>query len=146
MATVADASLIARHRRLMFEEMRHASGDALERVETDTRAALVSLLSDGSYHHWFLEDAGQVVAGGGAILVPWLPMPQEPALKRVTVLNVYTEPAHRQRGHARHVMRFIIGWCRGEGLACVQLHSSDAGRPLYASLGFLATNEMRLAL
>jgi GNAT superfamily N-acetyltransferase len=130
----------------MFEELRHATGDALERVETDTRAALVGLMSDGTNRHRFLEDAGQVVAGGGAILVPWLPMPQEPVLKRVTVLNVYTEPSHRQRGLARRVMRFIINWCRDEGLACVQLHASDAGRPLYASLGFLATNEMRLAL
>lgn len=130
----------------MFEEMRHASGDALERVESDTRAALIGLMSDGTYRHWFLEDAGQVVAGGGAVLVPWLPMPQEPALKRVTVLNVYTEPTHRQRGLARRVMHVIIDWCRDEGLACVQLHASDDGRPLYASLGFLATNEMRLAL
>ncbi len=86
------------------------------------------------------------MAGGGAILVPWLPMPQEPALRRVTVLNVYTEPSHRRRGLARRVMRFIIDWCRDEGFACVQLHASDAGRPLYISLGFLTTNEMRLAL
>lgn len=130
----------------MFAELGHASGDGLARVESDTRAALAGLMADGTYRHWFLEDSGQVVAGGGAILVPWLPMPQEPALRRVTVLNVYTEPSHRQRGLARRVMQFIIDWCRDEGLACVQLHASPAGRPLYVSLGFLATNEMRLAL
>jgi GNAT superfamily N-acetyltransferase len=73
-------------------------------------------------------------------------MPQEPALRRVTVLNVYTEPTHRRRGLARRVMRVIIDWCHAEGLASIQLHASDDGRPLYASLGFLATNEMRLAL
>ena len=145
-ATADDVGCIARHRRLMFDEMGLAAGAALERVERDTRVALAHAMIEGYYRHWFAEDAGQVVAGAGVILARWLPMPQEPALMRATVLNVYTEPSHRRRGIARRLMRTVIDWCRGEGLAIVQLHASEDGRPLYESLGFRPTNEMRLEL
>mgnify|MGYP003548309000 CR=1 FL=1 len=39
-----------------------------------------------------------------------------------------------------------LGVCRESGVTAVSLHASDAGRPLYESLGFVATNEMRLSL
>jgi hypothetical protein len=33
-------------------------------------------------------------------------------------------------------------WAADEGFDQLVLHASDAGRPLYVSLGFAATNEM----
>jgi hypothetical protein len=41
-------------------------------------------------------------------------------------------------------MTVLMDWCRAQGLKTVVLHASDAGRPLYASLGFRQTNEMRI--
>jgi hypothetical protein len=38
----------------------------------------------------------------------------------------------------------MIDWCRANDFANVSLHASTAARPLYESLGFLPTNEMRL--
>ena len=43
-------------------------------------------------------------------------------------------------------MEHLLAWCRGEGIEVVELHASDEGRPLYESLGFIQTNEMRLTL
>ena len=43
-------------------------------------------------------------------------------------------------------MEAMIEWCRGQRMANVFLHASEEGRPLYDSLGFTSTNEMRLAL
>jgi GNAT superfamily N-acetyltransferase len=146
LAGSCDTAAIARHRRLMFDEMGLAAGAALERVESATRAALEHAMIEGYYRHWFAEAHGQIIAGAGVIVARWLPMPGEPALIRATVLNVYTEPAFRNRGLARRLMHTVIDWCRGQGLASVQLHASDAGRPLYEALGFKATNEMRLTL
>jgi GNAT superfamily N-acetyltransferase len=145
-ASTCDTAAIARHRRLMFDEMGLASGAALERVESETRAALEHAMIEGYYHHWFAEQDGRIIAGAGVIVARWLPMPDEPALARATVLNVYTEPAFRNRGLARRLMHTVIDWCRAQGLASVQLHASDAGRPLYEALGFKATNEMRRSL
>jgi GNAT superfamily N-acetyltransferase len=66
--------------------------------------------------------------------------------RRVTILNVYTDPAYRRRGIARALMETMIDWCRRERFARVTLHASDDGRHLYESLGFEASNEMRLKL
>jgi GNAT superfamily N-acetyltransferase len=145
-AVASDAAAVARHRRQMFDEMGLATGAALERVERDTREALMHAMIEGYYRHWFAEDAGRIVAGAGVIVARWLPMPQEPALMRATVLNVYTEHGYRRRGLARRLMHTVIDWCRSRDLACVQLHASDEGRPLYEALGFKPTNEMRLEL
>jgi hypothetical protein len=37
-------------------------------------------------------------------------------------------------------------WLKEQGFGSVVLHASDEGRPLYESLGFQPTNEMRLSL
>jgi hypothetical protein len=37
-----------------------------------------------------------------------------------------------------------VEWCRADGFHGVVLHASDEGRPLYESMGFQTTNEMRL--
>jgi len=41
------------------------------------------------------------------------------------------------------LMHRLLGWAQAEGYDRVSLHASDAGRALYASLGFRPTNEMR---
>jgi hypothetical protein len=42
-------------------------------------------------------------------------------------------------------MRRLLAWAREERLDRVVLHASAEGRPLYERLGFVPTNEMRLA-
>ena len=59
---------------------------------------------------------------------------------------MYTDPEFRRQGIARRLMQTMIDWCRKEGFVRVDLHASDKGRPLYESLGFEPTNEMRLNL
>jgi GNAT superfamily N-acetyltransferase len=58
-------------------------------------------------------------------------------------VNVYTEVQWRGRGVARALMRTVMKWAEAQGTDRVVLHASDAGRPLYESLGFRGTNEMR---
>ncbi len=43
-------------------------------------------------------------------------------------------------------MDTALEWCRANRVQAVILHSSDEGRPLYESLGFKPTNEMRMVL
>jgi ribosomal protein S18 acetylase RimI-like enzyme len=65
---------------------------------------------------------------------------------RGNILNVYTEPAHRRRGMARALMQIALEWCANNQVDAVILHASVEGSPLYESLGFTPTNEMRLTI
>jgi GNAT superfamily N-acetyltransferase len=87
------------------------------------------------------------IAGSGCI---WLreeqPKPTAPGQVTPYLMSMYTEPGARKKGAASSVVEAAVEWCRRHGYPRVTLHSSDAGRKVYESLGFERTNEMRLAL
>ena len=53
-----------------------------------------------------------------------------------TVLNVYTRPSSRRRGYARMVMEALLSEAKRMELSVVELKATEAGYPLYGSLGF----------
>jgi GNAT superfamily N-acetyltransferase len=149
-ATTNDAAVIAQHRVAMFEDMGEVPTAALSaELLSTSSAALTALFREGSYVGWLAIDAGErVIAGAGAHIKSQLPRISHDGARVAVmpvalVLNVYTEPAWRRKGIARALMQRIKGWATTEGIDRVLLHASDAGRPLYQSLGFVSTNEMR---
>ena len=56
--------------------------------------------------------------------------------KTGTVLNVYTKPEYRRKGVARKLMQMLLAESADLKLDYVELKASDAGYPLYRSLGF----------
>ncbi len=150
LCTVADAPEIARHRVAMFTDMGDVPTKDLadELLERSTQA-LAAMLADGSYIGWFaVAPDGQVIAGAGVHIKPQLPRisPDRVRVEESPVplaVNVYTEPQWRGKGVARALMRVLMGWAASRGTDRIVLHASDAGRPLYESLGFHTTNEMR---
>jgi GNAT superfamily N-acetyltransferase len=146
-ATSDDLAVLLHHRRRMFEEMGFNDPAAMEAMLTSSTPLLKRGLIDGTYRAWLAEaSTGGIVAGGGVILLEFLSHPIDPLPRRAWVVNIYTEPEHRRRGLARRVMETMVAWCRAEGMGFLYLHASDDGRPLYDSLGFKLSNEMRLAL
>lgn len=146
-ATLDDAAILARQRRLMFDETKALrsvhEGDRLE-------AAIVRYLERampaGTFRSWLVEHDGTVVAGGGLQLRTLMPRPGyvngEP---EGLIVSMWTEPEHRRRGLGRAVVEAILAWGRANGITRFTLHASEAGRPLYELYGFTQTNEMRLA-
>ncbi len=145
-----DAAVIARHRVEMFRDMGDVPTDVLaERLLDESTRALAAEIERGAYFGWFaVTDAGEVIAGVGAHVKPQLPRISHSGTRVSSsvvplVVNVYTEPAWRKRGIASALMSSLMQWTQENGFDRVVLHASDAGRPLYASMGFLPTNEMR---
>jgi GNAT superfamily N-acetyltransferase len=147
-ATVADAPIIVHHRRAMFADMGVGDEVGLNAMEATFVPYVTRALGDGSYRAWLAETSdGRVVAGGGLIVHEWPARPGKPSdPRRAYILNVYTEPEYRGRGIARCIVSAIVEWCRAEGLSSASLHASVFGRPLYETMGFKPTNEMRLNL
>jgi GNAT superfamily N-acetyltransferase len=62
------------------------------------------------------------------------------------VSNVWVDPQHRRKGIASNLMGMAVTWAKEKGCEVVRLRTSDMGRPVYASLGFVTTDEMELRL
>jgi GNAT superfamily N-acetyltransferase len=146
-ATVEEADVIALHRRSMFFDMGFRGDADLEAMTVAFLPWLRRRMEVGEYLAWFAVSPDQsVVAGLGLWLMDWAPHMVGPGVPRANILNVYTQPDHRRQGLARQLMDAALAWCRENGTRCIILHASHEGRPLYESLGFAPTNEMRLMI
>lgn len=154
--TPDDAAIVARHRAAMFHEMGSLAASDVGALEAAVAAYLRPAIERGEYCGWLAmpnrgsdAESGLIVGGAGIQLRPQLPRPR-PGGGLLTgrqgiLLNVYVEPAFRRQGLARALVAAAIAWARSNRLAGLVLHASDAGRPLYAQLGFVATNEMQFS-
>jgi GNAT superfamily N-acetyltransferase len=142
-AVPQDAAVITYHRRRMFEDMGRASA-AIEDMEQRFLPWVEAQLTSKRYLGWFATFNGEVVAGAGLLLMDWPPHVLGRSTLRGNIINVYTEPECRRQGLARQLTQLCIDWCWANDIDVIILHASDEGRALYESMGFRASNEVRL--
>ena len=152
-ATVADSSILGEHRVAMFRDM----GSVQRDVEASLREAATTHIRDamqaGEYVAWLAYPADEpqrVVGGTGVQLRRLLPRPEVGGARVLVgregiVLNMYVDRDYRRQGVARRLIESILAWVPGTDIVRLVLHASPDGRPLYESLGFVQTNEMRYA-
>jgi ribosomal protein S18 acetylase RimI-like enzyme len=144
-AALEDAAVIVEHRREMFRDMGRNDAVKLAKMSVAFEPWLRRRMESGEYLAWMaLAADGSIAGGAGLWLMDWPPHVIGSGARRGNILNVYVRPESRRRGIARALMETALEWTRANGVDCVILHASDAGRALYESLGFAATNEMRL--
>lgn len=141
-ATVDDAELISQQRHAMFTDMGHIGIEAATEKFTEW---VRPKLANGDYLGWFVTRSnGEIVAGAGLWLIEWPPTPLDLHTRRGYILNVFVREEVRRHGLARWLVTTILDYCQSQGIRVILLHASEKGRALYDSLGFTATNEMRL--
>jgi GNAT superfamily N-acetyltransferase len=150
-ATPADRPTLVEHRALMVEEIRLAQHRDIDPAHLaafndayDTY--LRETLPDGHTWGWVVDAGGVPVASGVMSIIVYPPLYSGVHGPRGLLYGLYTVPAFRRRGLAKRIVQAAIESCRERGLSAVLLHASDAGRPLYESMGFAPTSEMRLLL
>ncbi len=143
-ATPADAGTITHHRRRMFVDAGRTDNHLLEVMAEHFQPWVGHQIERGTYLGWLaLDDAGGVIGGSGLMILDWPPHPLDPTSSyRGYLLNVYVEPAHRRKHIASQLIELALAEARRRQVRVVALHSTDAGRALYESNGFRATNEM----
>lgn len=145
-ASADDIDTLAEHRRAMFVDMGYRDEAALDAMAAKCHAWLLDRMNRGEYLAWVATAPdGSVVAGTGLWIMDWPPH-MIGGGRRGNILNVYTAAQFRRRGLARELMNTALEWCRANGVDVVVLHASPDGRRLYESMGFAATNEMRIRL
>jgi GNAT superfamily N-acetyltransferase len=150
LATPEDSFIIATQRVAMFRDMGRTTPEIEQPLLESCAGYLAKALVSGEYVGWVAEITASsrlVIGGAGVQFRPLLPRTDPSgqfllAGREGLILNVYVDPAHRHRGVARRLMDTVIHWAPGVGIVRLVLHASPAGRRLYESLGFLASNEM----
>ncbi|WP_199548683.1 GNAT family N-acetyltransferase [Streptomyces sp. N35] len=151
LATPDDAPELVRLRKVMLDEYLGVQSDtAWMAVSVEVlRAKLVG--EKGQLAATVVEqpDApGRLAACAVGTIEYRLGGPENPLGISGCVFSVATDPELRRRGYSRACMEELLAWFGRRGVRKVDLRASDAGEPLYASLGFARTPDpaMRLAL
>jgi GNAT superfamily N-acetyltransferase len=142
-AQAGDLPRIVDMKLAMFAEAGHASllaPGARERILDDYQR----LYASADAQHFVVRIGAAVVACAGAFVKTDLPFRYFDPPVYGFLGDVYTEPALRGRGLARQVNQHALLWLAGKGIRMVRLLASEAGRPLYTQLGFVASDEMVL--
>lgn len=140
----------------MWQDMGDVPVDLFEPLRLKSEAHLRKALARGEYIAWLASPAAspeRIISGAGVHLRSVMPHPLKHRSETIaiaegrhgTIVNVFTEPEWRRHGVAALLMKEIIAWSREARLDWLVLHASAAGRALYEKMGFVATNEMRLA-
>jgi GNAT superfamily N-acetyltransferase len=132
----------------MFLELRRWNPEHLDRHDRVYRQWARSRLLDGTLRAYVVDAPDGSIAGSGAVwLAPQQPRPHPGArLVQPYILSMYTERRARGRGVASRIVTEMVRWAADEGYPRIFLHASKLGRPVYARLGFVEGNEMRLDL
>ena len=145
-ASTADLETLVEHRRAMFQDMGYSDETAMRTMSEKFRVWLLEHMNAGDYLAWLANaEDGTIAAGTGLWLMDWPPHMIGRG-RRGNILNVYTDVNFRRRGLARALMQAALDWSKQNDIDTIILHASPSGRSLYESLGFAATNEMRLRL
>ncbi len=147
LTTIDDLDTIADHRYLMFVDI-GLDKTTLKKDRVVYIAWLEECIKASNYIGLVIETDGKIVAGAGMWLSDGPPLPNLNSynFRRATIVNVYTTPDHRRKGLARQLVDGLLDIAREKNILAVRLHASDAGRPLYESIGFRQTKEMLLPL
>jgi len=142
-----DLDLLVKHRVGMWKEIRPELKEKAVEMEQLTREWIKKQLTEGRLVGFIVKTPSGQVAGSGCI---WLredaPRPHNTRLASPYLLSMFTEEGFRRKGVARLIVQHAIDWTKEHGYVTISLHASVAGIPLYESLGFKQTTEMRLML
>lgn len=143
-----DIATLVRVRRLMFESMEYQDRNRLDEADAAFDEYLRREMPAGDVMGWIAEDpeTGAVAGGLTCIWVQWPSSPYIAGEGRAYLFGLYVYPEYRRKGIARSLVETARDEAGRRGTGAVMLHASDMGRPLYETMGFEPTSEMRLIL
>lgn len=137
-ARAAEVEDFVRQRSELFLEAGQACGPLPDPVlEARTRERFLAGLEARTLLAWLARSQqGEAIGSIAMHLFLRLPSPLNPAGDEGYVVHLYTRPAWRFRGVGAALLEELLAEARQLGLWRLRLHTTAAGRPLYARFGF----------
>src|SRR2546425_5159631 len=145
-ATLGDLDLLVRHRRGMWNAIAKILKTDLDVADRTYRRWARTQMKSDRFAGFIVDVGGAAVASGCVWFIQVQPRPNWKGTTAAYLLSMFTEEAHRGRGHGARIVREAIRYAKARGIHVMLLHASAFGEPIYTRLGFERTTEMRLFL
>jgi GNAT superfamily N-acetyltransferase len=150
-ATTGDIPVLAKHHRMMFEEIWERKDiptdpSGLASLEKEYAKKLTNEFKSGTCISWVVESGNHIVSSGAISIVLYVPVPHDLSLRIAFLHSVYTEKEYRHQHYAHDITQEAANYCRNQGIKRLYLFASDAGRPLYDNFGFVPVPNMMMLL
>lgn len=136
-AKIADIDILTDLRlAYLKEDSGKLSEDDIQRIRCDLPNYFRKNLNQNIFCY-LIRDNEEVAACAFLLVVE---KPMSPAFitgRTGTVLNVYTNPAYRNKGYAKQIMNKLLSDAVEKNLSVVELKSTEDGYHLYKSIGFI---------
>ncbi len=139
MAAAGDIEQLMRSRLDTLRDVNHLDSGYV--FSDDFRAACRKYFLGSDHSTVLATDGGRVCGCATMCYMQWMPTFSHPSGKRAHLMNVWTDPSCRRQGIARRMVSLLLEEAWRRGVTEVSLDATEAGRPLYRSLGFHDSGE-----
>lgn len=133
-ADISDLDALVEQRIRFFRDAK-PDMDA-ESLREPNRIYYAETIPTGECVYWLALYEDNVVGGGGFSLRRYAPGYLLQDGVSAYVFNIYTDPEYRKQGIAKEIMLRLMDEARKRGIKRLDLHATEAGRPIYEKLGF----------
>ncbi len=112
------------------------SAEDKTKFEPQLREYFKQYVPEGKCIAYAMEIDGEIVSAAFLIIDEKPPGLNNPNGRYGTIMNVFTHPGHRGKGYASCVMKCLMDNAENSFVSVLDLYSTQAGKRLYAKLGF----------
>lgn len=145
-ATEDDLPLFGIFRGRMFRENGWTDVEGASRLERYQTDYLAGLIADGVGTAYVADIDGRVVGVIAGRIDRGQPGPNNPSGLTGYMMNLYVLPEFRKRGISRALSEAVMRDLHDRGIGMFSLWASENSEPLYTSMGFEFTRDMRLGV
>src|SRR5206468_12993468 len=130
-ATLEDLDLLVRHRRGMWNAIAEIPKADLDSADRIYRRWARMQMKSNRFAGFIVDVGGEPVASGCLWLMHVQPRPNWEGTTAAYLLSMFTEPAHRGRGHGARIVQEAIRVAQARGIPVRQLQTYACGEPNY---------------
>ena len=138
-ATAADIETLMAIRLEMLCEVNDLARDYA--FSDELKTCVREYFLNGNQTTLLAKDGGKAVGCASINYITIMPTFEHPTGTRAFLMSVYTRAEYRRQGIARNMVKQLIEEAKERGCTEIILDATEAGRPLYKSLGFEESGE-----
>ena len=144
-AFLRDLDLLMHWRMIVLKEVFSLGElDDLHGLYLQNKLYYEKTLSDNTHIACFAKKEGKIVGCGGICLYSEMPSPDNLNGKCGYLMNIYVRPDMRRQKIGEAIVHFLIEQARLREVKKITLESSEMGRKLYQTIGFIEEQDMMI--